>query len=400
MSNALPKRPLPFGADEYAARIATTRQAMAQRGIDALIVVDPSNMAWLTGYDGWSFYVHQAVILTMEGPPLWWGRTMDGPGARMTVWMADEAVHPYPDMFVQNPEAHPYKHLCGLLKEWGLESATIGVELDNYYFSAACIGQLLAHNEGASYVDATGLVNWRRIVKSPAEIRLIQRAGKIVEKTHLMIAERIEPGVRKSSLIADIYAELIDGAEDADGEYGGDYPAIAPMAPSGHEASAAHLTWDDQPFRQGEATFFEIAGCYRRYHCPQSRTFFLGDPPAAIRKAESAAVAGVEAALEAARPGAVAEEVEAAWRTTIAKYGFEKESRIGYSVGLSYPPDWGERTMSIRKGDRTELIPGMVLHLIPALWEENFGLEITETFLVTDRGAQPFCETPRKLFVS
>ncbi|MCP4819243.1 MAG: ectoine hydrolase DoeA, partial [Shimia sp.] len=52
-----------FTAEEYAARLAKTRKAMAVKGIDTLVVVDPSNMAWLTGYDGWSFYVPQAVIL-------------------------------------------------------------------------------------------------------------------------------------------------------------------------------------------------------------------------------------------------------------------------------------------------------------------------------------------------
>ena len=57
---------LNFSRSEYDERIAKTRHAMAQRGIDLLIVSDPSNMAWLTGYDGWSFYVHQCVLLPMQ----------------------------------------------------------------------------------------------------------------------------------------------------------------------------------------------------------------------------------------------------------------------------------------------------------------------------------------------
>ena len=58
---------LPFERTEYDARIARTRRAMAEQGIDLLIVTDPSNMAWLTGYDGWSFYVHQCVLLALAG---------------------------------------------------------------------------------------------------------------------------------------------------------------------------------------------------------------------------------------------------------------------------------------------------------------------------------------------
>ena len=63
-----------FETAEYDRRIAKTRTAMAAAGLDAIFVTDPSNQAWLTGYDGWSFYVHQGVILTMDGEPIWWGR--------------------------------------------------------------------------------------------------------------------------------------------------------------------------------------------------------------------------------------------------------------------------------------------------------------------------------------
>jgi ectoine hydrolase len=75
-------------AEEYDARIAKTRAAMAERGLDLIIVSDPSNMGWLTGYDGWSFYVHQAVLLGLEGEPVWWGRGMDANGAYRTAFMA------------------------------------------------------------------------------------------------------------------------------------------------------------------------------------------------------------------------------------------------------------------------------------------------------------------------
>ena len=91
--------------------------------------------------------------------------------------------------------------------------------------------------------------------------------------------------------------------------------------------------------------------------------------------------------------------IEAAWRRTVARYGVEKESRIGYSIGLSDPPDRGERTMSFRAGDKSVLTPNMCFHLIPAIWKEDWGLEITESFLVTERGAEPFCNFPRRLFV-
>jgi ectoine hydrolase len=386
---------LNFERAEYAARIAKARAAMAANGIEILIATDPSNMAWLTGYDGWSFYVHQCVLLALDGEPLWYGRGMDAFGAKRTVFMDDAQIIGYPDHYVQSSERHPMDLLSRIIEERGWGGQTIGVELDNYYFSAACHESLKRQLPNARFIDATGLVNWQRAVKSPREIEFMRRAARIVEAMHARIVELVEPGLPKNRLVAEIYHTAIYGADG----HGGDYPAIVPMLPSGPDASAAHLTWDETPFQSGEATFFELAGCHKRYHCPQSRTVYLGKPPREVLDTEQAVLEGIEAALAAIRPGNTCEAVEAAWRKTVARYGIEKESRCGYSIGLSYPPDWGERTMSLRPGDTSVLEAGMTFHLIPAIWREDWGLEITESFLVTPAGAEPFCTTPRKLFV-
>ncbi|WP_119459426.1 ectoine hydrolase DoeA [Rhodospirillaceae bacterium SYSU D60014] len=386
---------LNFDRAEYDSRIARTRQAMERQGIDLLIVTDPSNMAWLTGYDGWSFYVHQCVVLSTDGDPLWYGRGQDANGAKRTVFMDHDHIIGYPDNYVQSTERHPMDYLSGIIAQKGWDRSAIGVEMDNYYFSAACLESLKSHLPNARFKDATALVNWQRAVKSAEEIAYMRRAARIVEAMHARIFELVEPGLRKNDLVAEIYRTGVRGVDG----YGGDYPAIVPLLPSGIDASAPHLTWDDRPFKAGEGTFFEIAGCYKRYHCPLSRTIYLGKPPQKFLDTEKAVLEGIEAALEAAKPGNACEDVEAAWRRTIARYGLEKESRCGYPIGLSYPPDWGERTMSLRPGDKTELKEGMCFHLIPAIWQDDWGLEITESFRVTAYGAETFCAYPRKLLV-
>ena len=108
-----------FEKEEYDVRIAKVRQSMAERNIEVLIVTDPSNMAWLTGYDGWSFYVHQCVVLTLEGEPLWYGRGMDTNGAKRTVFMQHENIIGYQDDYVQNPEKHPMDFLSDIFNEKG-----------------------------------------------------------------------------------------------------------------------------------------------------------------------------------------------------------------------------------------------------------------------------------------
>ena len=386
---------LRFSREEYDERLAKTRRAMEARDVDVLVVSDPSNMAWLTGYDGWSFYVHQAVIVPPDGEPVWYGRGQDANGAKRTAWLGHDNIVGYADHYVQSTERHPMDHLAEVMASRKLDRLTVGVEMDNYWFSAAAFAALQRGMPNARFADATGLVNWQRAVKSPAEIGYMRKAARIVEAMHARIVDKVEVGMRKCDLVAEIYDAGIRGVEN----FGGDYPAIVPLLPSGLDASAPHLTWDDKPMKAGEGTFFEIAGCYHRYHCPLSRTVFLGKPTQAFLDAEKATLEGMEAGLEAARPGNACEDVANAFFAVLRKYGIVKDNRTGYSIGLSYPPDWGERTMSLRPGDRTELRPGMTFHFMTGLWLEDMGLEITESILVTETGVECLADVPRKLFV-
>ena len=390
------QKDLPFSQSEFDRRIAKIRAAMQTAGIDLMFITDPSNQHWLTAYDGWSFYVHQGVLLGMEGEPVWWGRHMDSFGGRRTCWMGDDNILGYADHYVQSTERHPMQDLARHIRAMGMEKARIGVEMENYYYSAKAHSVLCAELPEARIVDATALVNWQRLVKSGEEIAFIRKAARITEKVVQTAIDKSAPGVRKNDLVAEIYHAGITGV----GEIWGDYPAIAPLTPSGEDATAAHLTWNGNPMKAGEATFFELSGVYRRYHAPLCRTVFLGTPPADMLEAEKAQIEGIEAALGAARAGNRTCDIAAAFMTVLAKYGIRREGRMGYPIGCSYPPDWGERSASIRAEDQTVLAPGMVFHFMPALWMETWGLETTETILITENGpAQALCDVPRKLFV-
>ena len=386
---------LKVSREEYAARLAKTRKAMEQRGVDLLIVSDPSNMAWLTGYDGWSFYVHQAVIVPPDGEPVWYGRGQDANGAKRTAYLSHENIIGYADHYVQSTERHPMDFLAQVLIERGWDKLRIGVEMDNYWFSAAAFASLQKHLPNARFSDTTALVNWQRAVKSRQELDYMRRAARIVELMHQRILDKAEVGMRKCDLVAEIYDAGIRGTP----EFGGDYPAIVPLLPSGEDASAPHLTWDDRPMKAGEGTFFEIAGCYNRYHVPLSRTVFLGKPTQEFLDAEKATLEGMEAGLAAAKPGNTCEDIANAFFAVLLKYGIVKDNRTGYPIGLSYPPDWGERTMSLRPGDKTVLEPGMTFHFMTGLWLETMGLEITESILITETGVECLANVPRKLFV-
>lgn len=392
----MPEGNAPFSRTEYDRRIALTRTAMSEAGLDALFVTDPSNQAWLTGYDGWSFYVHQGVLLRMEGEPMWWGRFMDSMGALRTCWMSSDNIFGYADSYVQSTVRHPMQELVARLKDMGLGSAKIGVEMENYYYSAKAHQVFVNEMPDATFADATALVNWQRLIKSHEEIDFIRKAARISERVIETAIDRAAPGVRKNDVVADIMHAGITGVDDI----WGDYPAIVPLTPSGLDATAAHLTWNGAPMREGEATFFELSGCYRRYHAPLCRTVFLGTPPKEMLDAEAAQLEGIEAGLNAARAGNRTSDIAKAFVDVLKSYGIHREGRCGYPIGLSYPPDWGERTASIRIEDETILQPGMTFHFMPALWMDTWGLETTETILITENGpAEALCNVERKLFV-
>jgi ectoine hydrolase len=385
-----------FCKSEYDRRLSLTRTTMAERGIDILFVTDPSNQAWLTGYDGWSFYVHQGVIVTLDRDPIWWGRMMDMFGGRRTCWMSHDSIIGYGDHFIQSTEFHPMADLARIIKDMGYETARLGVELENYYYSAKAHLVLTSELPKATVIDATALVNWQRLIKSADEIAFIEKAARISEKVITTAIDRAAPGVRKNDLVADIMHAGITGV----GDDWGDYPAIVPLTPSGMDATAAHLTWDGAPMRANEATFFELSGCYRRYHAPLCRTVYLGTPSDEVRRVEAAQLEGIEAGLNAARAGNRTCDIANAFMSVLARHGIERSGRMGYPIGLSYPPDWGERTASIRTEDQTVLEPGMVFHFMPALWMEDWGLETTETMVITPDGpAKPMANIERKLFV-
>lgn len=387
----------PFDRSEYLDRIAATKRRMEAAGIDLLLVSDPCNMNYLTGYDATSYYVHQMVALALDAEePLWMGRAMDVACARFTTFLKPENMLGYPESYIGVPERHPMAYMAGLLAERGWNRGRVGVEMDAHFFTARCQQELMQGLPNAQFSDATLLVNWVRIVKSPQEIAYLREAGQIVANAMNAAVAMIEPGVRQCDAAAAFYQAAVSGTP----AFGGDMPE-GPWMPSGARTAAPHLTWTDEPYRAGEATNLELNASRHRYTAALARTVVLGEPPVEMARMIPVVVEGMNAALERARAGVTCEEVEAAWRTIAAAHGVEKASRIGYSIGIGYPgPSWNERTASFQPGNTTILEPNMTFHMILGIWMADWGFEISETLRVTNEGApEVFSHVPREVFV-
>ena len=224
----------------------------------------------------------------------------------------------------------------------------------------------------------------------------MREAGAIVERAMLAAIEAIAVGVRQCDVAATVYDAAVRGTA----KFGGDMPE-GPWMPAGARTAAPHLTWTDERYRSGEATNLELNGVRHRYTAALARTVILGEPPPKLATLAETVVEGMNAALDRARAGVTCQEVEAAWREVIARAGIEKSSRIGYSIGIGYPgPSWNERTASLQPGDETVLTPNMTFHMIPGIWMDDWGFEVSETFRVTEDGPpEVFSHVPRQLFV-
>ena len=160
-------------------------------------------------------------------------------------------------------------------------------------------------------------------------------------------------------------------------------PALHPLILAGEAASTAHPMWTDMKLKPDQTVAFELGGCRKRYNVGLARTVHLGTKKSkTLLETTKVVQEGMVAVIGSLRAEVLASEVHSSWQKVLNKYGMEKKSRIGYSIGVGYPPDWGEHTLSFRP-EETKLVPeNAVVHIILGMWMDGWGMELSETLHV------------------
>jgi Xaa-Pro aminopeptidase len=237
----------------------------------------------------------------------------------------------------------------------------------------------------------TGAVTWLRIVKSDLEIAVMREAAAITDAAIRRAGEVLRPGLRESDAAAAIVAQLMRGVDGISGTG----IARSFFLCASPRTGTSHIPWTDDVLQHGAQVNLELGGLRHGYVAPIMRTFSLGAPSERLRKVHEAELAGLEAALDAVEPGRTCGEVAEAFYRAAEAQGVKKESRCGYAVGIN----WMEPTASLQVRDPTILQPNMTFHLMLGNWmEEDFGYVISETFRVTESGADVLTQSPRELF--
>tara|TARA_A100001011_G_scaffold393542_1_gene483613 strand:- start:1265 stop:2434 length:1170 start_codon:yes stop_codon:yes gene_type:complete len=385
-----------FNKQEYRERLLKVQKTMQEKGLELLISHDTNNINYLTGYDAWSFYYAQCVIIHINAEqPLCFIRQQDAGGAYITTYLNNENIIVYDEHYIHNWPKHPYDYLVNIIKDKKWDRLSIGLEMDAHYFTAFCYEKIKKGLPNAKIQDSDRLVNWVRLIKSNNEINCMKSAAKISEVGMKTAYEVIEPGVRQCDAVGEIQKSLLYGTS----EFGGEYSSITTLLPSGKGTSASHLTASQNRFIEGEATIVELSGVYKRYHAPMARTILLGKPDILKIETMKKTIEALQAGIDATKPGNTVNDVAQAFWKVLDKYGIEKKSRTGYSIGIGYPPDWGEHTINIYKGDMTLLRPNICFHMIAVMQFGDWGVEASEAIRVTEKGAELFCNLSKELHV-
>ena len=385
-----------FSKAEYRDRLKKVQKSMQDKGIELLISQDTANMNYLTGYDAWSFYYAQCVLVHVNAEePICFVRAQDAGGAYIKTYLQDENIIKYDEKYIHTWPSHPYDYLVEIIKQKKWDKLKIGLEMDSHYFTAYCYEKIKSGLPNAKLKDSERLVNWVRLIKSNAEIKLMKSAAQISEKGMKTAIESINPGVRQCDAVAEIQKTLFNGTT----EFGGEYSSIATLLPTGKGTSASHLTATQDKFVSGEATIIELSGTYKRYHAPMARTVLLGKPNQKKIDAMKATNEALEAGISVTKPGNTANDVAQKFWSVLDKYNIKKESRTGYSIGIGYPPDWGEHTLNISKHDKTILQPNVTFHMIAVMQFGDWGVEASEAIRVTENGSELFCNMSKELYI-
>ena len=385
-----------FTNQEFKTRLNNVKNSMQKKGIDLLISHDTANMYYLTGYDAWSFYYAQCVLVHVDlDEPLCFVRAQDAGGAFIKTYLKKENIIIYNENYIHKWPKHPYDYLVQIIKERKWDKLSIGLEMDAHYFTAFCYEKIKNGLPNAKIKDSERLVNWVRLVKSEAEINYMKSAALITEKAMHTAMNVINIDVRQCDAVGEIQKSLFYGTENV----GGEYASITTLLPTGPGTSASHLTATQDKFKNGESTIIEISGCVKRYHAPLARTVQLGKPEQKKVDAMNATIEALNAGINAVKPGNLANDVAQEFWKVLDKYKIKKESRTGYSIGIGYPPDWGEHTLNIYKGDMTVLKPNVTFHMIAVMQFGDWGVEASESIRVTENGNELLNNFPKELHI-
>ena len=381
---------LHFTETELAERRRRACLDMARQGLDGLLVFRQESMYYLTGYDTSGYSMFQGMYLGADGALALCTRSADLRQARLTSVIEDVRI------WRDREGASPAEDLRDMLESYGCRGKRLGVEYHAYGLTAQRGKMVDAALDGFCRTeDASDLVRLLRLVKSPAELAYVRRAGQLADEA-LAVANRMTvPGAS----IGQVYGEMQKVILAGDGD-----PSASrwPMG-GGEEALLVRYHTGHGTVKQNDQVTFEFAAAYRHYHAALMQVALTGQVDSRHKDMFAACVEALEASRATLRPGRAVGEVFDAHARTLTQAGYAGHflNACGYTLGATYPPTWMDWPM-LYTGNPQVLAPGMVffIHMILLNSQTGLSMSLGETSIVTERGCEPVTHAPRQLVVN
>lgn len=368
---------LAFDVATYRSRVASAREAMKEHDLDGLIATLPDAIFWFTGFDTIGYLWSQALLIDhTESEPKLFTRTTEGPGVNATTFLSDPVLY---DIATTDP----VQLIADAVKEAGMSPGRVGIDLSAFTLLPSNWERLKDALPEVEWLDTTEIVADLRLVKTPAELAYQQQAAEMADHAMRVAMDAVRPGISE--------VELAGIAAKALGEAGSEYVAIPPMVVSGERSAMVHGMASRRTISRGDVVCIELGASVHRYHAIVMRTAVVGTPTERVREVADCLREAYDAAVDAVGPGVKPEAPDDAANEVLSRLDLVRRRchRIGYSLGIAYPPGWLE-PMTLVAGDKRTLAPGMSFSIEPnlTLQDEGFGMKLGDTVRCTDEGGE------------
>lgn len=369
---------------EHERRLNAVKQVCRDRKIDVAIFTSPENICYITGLDYEGYFALHALLVSPNGKSILFARYIEAP----TVVRQTSGVE-----FAGYTDADDVAALItAKIVSLAGEGARVGLQR-NSASTVRIDAPLKSYLPKADIIDASGIVESLREVKSPFEIEQIKRAAEISD---LMVSTGLREagkGVAENIVAAEIYRAMIAA--------GGECPGFPPFVRSGDRIPEPHTSWTDQPLKDGAPLLLELSGCVNRYHAPMARYGYIGSASAAAKRLSEVSHQAHLVGLAALKPGSLARDVYSAWKACLDPANVKPRApHCGYMVGLSFPPTWtgGPGVQSLHETSSMEIRESMVFHLLTWVTDGQNDHFLSDCVVVEKAGAVFLTKTPRELF--
>jgi Xaa-Pro dipeptidase len=372
-----------FEKREYDRRLTALQQQMSEKGFDLLLTSGSENIFYLSGQQTPGYYMFQCLGIPLNGEPFLILRGLETMNARLKSFLND--IEGYAD------DTHPAEALAESLKRRGWIGKRIAIDRNSWFLTVNLFGRVV--QECGDLLDGSWLIEPLRRVKSADELKQIEKAAVANDAGMQAGLDAVRAGVSENDVAAAIMSAAIRA--------GSEYLGMDPFVTSGARGGVPHTTWRRKTIETGDVVALETTACYNRYHASLFRTVAVGKIPQLAEDMYKVCVEGLDVAIEKLRPGNTCADVHNACQAVIDKHGFTESyrKRTGYSIGISFAPDWGEgNILSLFRDADVPLQPGMVFHVPVALRDyAKFTAAVSETVVVTNGAARTLSKISRDL---